>query len=574
MAQQSRGEAMRAAVVSAVIAAVCSAAAVAQPAAQSPDAQIDAVFSAFNKTTPGCAVGVAKDGKPLFSKGYGMADLEHGAPITPKTMFYMASVSKQFTALTVLMLAKEGKLALTDRVKKYVPELPASADKITVYQLLTHTSGVRDYFTLGGLAGLPAETSYTDDLVLRMLGRQQGLNFEPGTQFLYSNSGYVLLSIIVKRVTGQPLNAVARGKVFGPLGMTTTLFQHDHTHPIPEKAIGYVPQAGAWRISNSPLDVVGDGGLYSSIDDMFRWMANFDAPKVGADSLTVMEEPGKLSNGKTIEYGMGLAPGAYRGLKVIDHSGGLAGYRTEDMWFPSQRLGVVVLCNNGAANATVLGQRVADVFLKDAPQPAPAGPGQAAKLDDKPEVPVDPKLLDAYAGDYQLTPNLALSFVRDGDHLVAQASGQPAAPMYAVSSTAFRLKIAPIEVDFDNPADGGKAQGAVFHQNGAVIRMKRIDIVRPSAEQLKAYEGRFYSPELDVTYELSVRDGGLRVHFPGGDLNLSPLRKDVFSAQGGTATFTCGASGPCTGFSIDDGRAAGLRFTRVAGASAGAKPGG
>jgi CubicO group peptidase (beta-lactamase class C family) len=566
---------MRAAVVSVVmIAAICSGAAVAQPAGQGPEAQVDAVFSAFNKSTPGCAVGVARDGKPVFSKGYGMADLEHGAPITPRTMFYMASVSKQFTALTVLMLAKEGRLALTDPVKKYIPELPPSADKITVYELLTHTSGVRDYFTLGGLAGLPGETTYTDDLVLRMLGRQQGLNFEPGTQFLYSNSGYVLLSIIVKRVTGQPLNAVARSKVFGPLGMKTTLFQHDHTHPIPDKATGYVPQAGAWRIANSPLDVVGDGGLYSSIDDMFRWMANFDAPKVGAESLAAMEAPAKLGDGKTIGYGMGLAPGDYRGLKVVDHSGGLAGYRTEDMWFPLQRLGIVVLCNSGAANPTVLGQRVADVFLKDAPQPPPASPGQAAKLDDKPEVAVDPKLLDAYVGDYELRPGFIISFVRDGDHLVTRATGQGAAPMYAVSNTAFRLRVAPAEVDFDSPADGGKAQSAVLHQNGAVVPMKRIEIAKPSAEQLKAYEGRFYSPELDVTYEVSVRDGGLKVHFPGGDVNLNPLRKDVFTAQAGTATFTCAGAGPCTGFSIDDGRATGLRFTRVANTAAGPKPGG
>jgi CubicO group peptidase (beta-lactamase class C family) len=565
---------MRAAVVSAVIASVCSGAAVAQPAEQGPEARIDAVFSAFSKTTPGCAVGVAKDGKPVFSKGYGMADLEHGAPITPKTMFYMASVSKQFTALTVLTLAKEGKLALTDPVRKYIPELPAYADRITVYQLLTHTSGVRDYFTLGSLAGLPGETVYTDDLVLRMLGRQQGGNFDPGTQFLYSNSGYVLLSIIVKRVTGQPLDAVARARVFGPLRMTNTLFQHDHTHPIQDKANGYQPQPGGWRIANSPLDVVGDGGLYSSIDDMFRWVVNFDAPKVGADSLAVMEAPAKLGDGKAIGYGMGLAPGEYRGLKVVDHSGGLAGYRTEDMWFPSQRLGVVVLCNSGAANPTVLGQRVADVYLKDAPLPAPAGLGLAAKLDDKPEVAVDAKLLDAYVGDYQLPPSLIVSIARDGDHLVAKPAGQPAAPMYAVSSTAFRLRIAPIEIDFDAPADGGKAPGAVFHQNGAVVPMKRLEIVRPTAEQLKAYEGRFYSPELDVTYEVTVREGGLRVHFPGGDVNLTPLRKDVFTAQAGTATFTCAASGPCTGFSIDDGRATGLRFNRVAATAAGAKPGG
>ena len=575
---------MRAAVVSAVVAAVCSGAAVAQPAGKLPlapppqspasAAQVDAVFSAFDATTPGCAVGVGKNGNVLFAKGYGMADLEHHVPISAKTMFYMASVSKQFTALTVLTLAKEGRLDLKDSVRKYVPELPAWANKMTVYQLLTHTSGVRDYFTLGQLSGLPGETVYTDDLVLRILGRQQGPNFDPGTQFLYSNSGYVLLSIIVKRVTGKPLNDVARGVVFGPLGMTATLFQHDHSGLIDNKAYGYDRRNGTWHASNSMLDVVGDGGLYSSVDDMMRWMSNFDAPKVGADSLSVMEEPGKLGDGKPIAYGMGLAPGMYRGLKVIDHSGGLAGYRTEDMWFPTERLAVVVLCNSGAANPTQLGQRVADLYLKDAPLPAPASPATATQIDNKPEVAVDPKLLDAYVGDYELRPGFVISFVRDGDHLVTQATGQAAFPMYAVSNTAFRLRLIAAEVDFDGPEDGGKAQSAVLHQNGAVAALKRVVIVRPSAEQLKTYEGRFYSPELDVTYEVANRDGRLQVRFPGGELVLNPMGKDVFAGPGGsTATFSCVGGGPCSGFSLDDGRALKLRFTRVASAAPGAKQG-
>ena len=555
------------------LALILSAAVSAQPKEHPPLAEVDALFSAFKATTPGCAVGVEKDGVPVFSKGYGMADLEHTVPITPKTMFYMASVSKQFTALTVLMLAKENKLALTDSVRKYVPELPAYADKITLYHLLTHTSGVRDYFALGALSGLPDDTAYSDDLVLRMLSRQKGLNFEPGTSFLYSNSGYVLLSIIVKRVAGRPLDAVARSHVFAPLGMNETLFQHDHTGLIRNKAFGYDRRGDAWHASNSRLDVVGDGGLYSSIDDMFRWTHNFDVPSVAADSLRAMQAPATLANGKAIEYGMGLAPGLYRGLKVIEHSGGLAGYRTEDMWFPSERLAVVVLCNSGAADPMQLARRVADLYLKGAPQPAPSAP---AALAERPEVAVDPKLLDAYVGNYQLRPGFIISFVREKDHLVTRATGQEAAAAYAVSETAFRLRGAPVEFDFDQPAEGGKTQSAVLRQDGLTLPMKRVEIVAPSAQQLKPYVGKFYSADLDVTYEISGSDGGsLRLQSPAGDANLDLVGKDEFAGPGiGTVKFACAGDGPCNALTIDVGRASNLQFARVPTTTAGTKPGG
>jgi len=544
----------------------------AQPKKRPPLTGIDAIFSAFNSTTPGCGVGVEKNGVSVFTKGYGMADLEHAVPITPKSVFYMASVSKQFTALTVLMLAKENRLALTDSLRKYVPELPAYADKITLYHLLTHTSGVRDYFALGALAGLPGETAYSDDLVLRMLSRQKGLNFEPGTSFLYSNSGYVLLSLIVKRVTGKPLDEIARSRIFAPLGMTQTLFQHDHTGLIRNKAFGYDQRGDTWHASNSMLDVVGDGGLYSSIDDMLHWTRNFDNPVLAADSMKAMQAPATLTNGTTIDYGMGLAPGMYRGLKVVEHSGGLAGYRTQDMWFPSERLAIVVLCNSGAADPVRLARRVADLYLKDAPQPAVAAP---AALADRPEVAVDPKLLDAYVGSYQLMPGFIISIFREQDHLVTRATGQEAAPMYAVSDTTFRLRVVPAEIDFQRPTDGGKAQSAVLHQNGLNLPMKRVEMVKPSTQQLKSYAGKFYSADLDVTYEVSDRDdNGLRIRYPAGEINLDPVDKNTFSGPGiGTVKFACAADGACDTLTIGDGRATNLQFDRVPITTASTRPG-
>jgi len=207
-------------------------------AAQDQGPQIDKLFESLSGKSPGCSVGVSRHGKAVFQKSYGMADLEHEIPLTPESPFYMASVSKQFTAMSVLLLTEDGKIQLTDSIRKTIPELPDYANRITIYQLLTHTSGVRDYLTLGSLAGLPADSVYTDRSALRMIARQSALNFEPGTEFLYSNSGYVLLSLVVKRVAGKNLDAFAREKIFAPLGMNATRFQHDHSSLVPGKAFG------------------------------------------------------------------------------------------------------------------------------------------------------------------------------------------------------------------------------------------------------------------------------------------------------------------------------------------------
>ena len=313
---------------------------------------IDTIFKDFaSDQSPGCAIGAARGDAPLAAKAYGMADLEHHIPLTPQSVFYMASVSKQFTALSILLLERDGKLQLEDRVRTYLPELPEYAAGITIRQLLHHTSGLRDYLTLSGLAGNPPDYVITERGVLNTLARQMRLNFEPGDEHLYSNSGYVLLSIIVHRVSGRPLDEFARERIFTPLGMRNTRFQHDHSAPIPGRAIGYVRRGETWRIANSLLDVVGDGGMYSTVDDMLRWAAAFERPEF-SPLLSRMQQPGTLKNGNAIAngYGMGLSQGTYRGVLTVSHSGALAGYRTNFVRVPGEKLTVVTLCNNATAN--------------------------------------------------------------------------------------------------------------------------------------------------------------------------------------------------------------------------------
>jgi CubicO group peptidase (beta-lactamase class C family) len=332
--------------------------------AQAPPQSVDAIFKEFaTDRSPGCAVGVTRGDTPLAAKAYGMADLERGVQLTSQSVFYMASVSKQFTALSLLLLERDGKLRLDDRVRTYIPELPDHAAAITIRQLLHHTSGLRDYLTLSSLAGNPADYVITERSVLNMLARQTRLNFAPGAEHLYSNSGYVLLSIIVHRVTGRPLDEFARERIFTPLNMRSTRFQHDHAAPIQGRAIGYVKRNETWRIANSLLDVVGDGGMYSSVDDMLRWATAFERAEF-APLLSRMQTPGTLADGRAIAngYGMGLSAGTYRGVPTVSHGGSLAGYRTNLLRLPAEKLTVVTLCNNATANAARLAQMAAELY--------------------------------------------------------------------------------------------------------------------------------------------------------------------------------------------------------------------
>lgn len=352
---------------------------------QAPAQSVDAIFKDLaTEHAPGCAVGATRGDVPLVAKAYGIADLEHGVPLTPQSVFYVASVSKQFAALSILLLERDGKLHLEDRVRTYVPELPDYTAAITIRQLLHHTSGLRDYLGLSALAGHPSDSVITERSMLNALARQTRLNFEPGAEHVYSNSGYVLLSIIVHRVTGRPLDEFARERIFRPLDMRSTRFQHDHAVPIPSRATGYVRRGETWRIANSLLDVVGDGGMYSTVDDMLRWATAFERPEF-APLLSRMQTPGTLADGRAIAtgYGMGLSAGTYRGVPTVSHGGSLAGYRTMLLRLPAEKLTVVALCNNATANAARLAQMVAELY-------APAGMWAAASVAGSapPQVPV------------------------------------------------------------------------------------------------------------------------------------------------------------------------------------------
>ena len=403
--------------------------------AQQPDsvpARINRIFAAYDRTdSPGCAVGVYSNGAIAFARGYGMANLELNVALSPQSVFDIGSTSKQFTAMSVALLAQQGKLSLDDPVRKYVPELPDYGKPLTIRHILTHTSGLRDYLTLWNLAGVDDSDWTTREDALRLIVAQKELNFEPGEQYLYSNSGFFLASIIVERVSGQTLNQFAQQNMFQPLGMRHTRFNDDHMSVIPNRATGYTRRGNTFATAMSDYEQTGDGAVQTSIEDLFLWDQNFYSGKLGGAALLAdLQKAATLNSGTAINYALGLMPGTYRGLPMVSHGGSWAGYRAELMRFPNERLSVAVLCNLAQTSPTVLARQVAEVFLGDRLAPAPP-PGQQnpGATPAQPPARFEVKDLTPYAGTY-FSPELETSYTLNVDNGVLtlyRRRAQPAA---------------------------------------------------------------------------------------------------------------------------------------------------
>ena len=334
-----------------------------------PNPKVDQVFAEWNKSdSPGCALGVVRDGKFVYERGYGMANLDYDIPNSPHLVYYVGSDSKQFTAASIGLLVLDGKIALNDDIRKYIPEMPDYGTPITIEHLIHHTSGIRDIYTLMSLGGLRLEDVFSDSEEIALIARQKELNFKPGDDYLYSNSGYFLLAEIVRRVTGKSLREFADDRIFKPLGMTHTHFHDDPGHVMKGRAMSYEPDGhGGYRISYlQNFDKIGAGGLYTTVEDLRQWDENYYTHKVGGDALQAMiHTRGVLNRGDTIPYAFGNNVTTYRGLRVDEHGGSLMGYKAEILRFPDQHFSVLATCNLGSINPGPLAEQVAEVYLAD-----------------------------------------------------------------------------------------------------------------------------------------------------------------------------------------------------------------
>ncbi|PHZ86390.1 serine hydrolase domain-containing protein [Paremcibacter congregatus] len=333
---------------------------------------IDKVFKDIKDDTPGCILGVIKDGALVFQKGYGLANLEHSIPITTDTVFRIASTSKQFTAMSTIILAEEGQISLDDNIRKYVPEMPDYGKIITIRNLINHTSGIRDFLTLFFLKGFKDQDYYTEVEFLEMLARQKELDFTPGEKMSYSNSGYILQSIIIQRVTGKTLAEYAKEKIFDPLKMKNTHFHNDIKHLVKNRAYGYWPdKKGGYNVGGTPQELIGDGGVFTTIADLALYDLDFYEGKVWRPAVKEqMITPGVLNDGSPaaffpdIFYAGGLIIGKQRGLPYVRHAGQFAGFITDFIRFPEQKLSVTALCNGGDLDAVGFTGKVSDIFLE------------------------------------------------------------------------------------------------------------------------------------------------------------------------------------------------------------------
>lgn len=331
------------------------------------DARIDRLFAQWDRSdSPGCSLAISRDGTIVYERGYGMANLELRVPLAPASVFHVASVSKSFTAMSVMLLAQRGQVSLDDEARKYITELPDYGSPLTLRHLLSHTGGLRDVFLLQGLAPPRVGSGEPNDEFVDLLARQRGLNFTPGTEYQYSNGGYLLLATIVKRVSGQSLRAFSEANIFKPLGMTDTQFHDDPTMIVANRASGY--SLGNGRVSVAvnadPGGIVGNAGLYTTARDLLYWAHNFDEVRVRDRALlTAMETPAMLATGDKIPYGLGLEIGEYRGIRTVGHSGGNAGYVARIVRYADHRLAVALLCNLDSIDVVELANSVADTYL-------------------------------------------------------------------------------------------------------------------------------------------------------------------------------------------------------------------
>ncbi|MFQ5628440.1 MAG: serine hydrolase [bacterium] len=538
-----------------------------EDAAKTPSARIDQMFAPWDtKDTPGAAIAVVKDGKIIYAKGYGSANLEYDIPITPSTVFHIASVSKQFTAFAIAMLVQQGKLSLDDDIRKYLPEVPDFGKKITIRHLVHHTSGLRDQWNLLVMAGWRMDDVITKEHILKLVSHQKELNFAPGAEYLYCNTGYTLLAEIVARVSGKSFAEWTQENIFQPLGIQNTLFYDDHEKIVKNRAYSYsLGRDGGFKKSVLSYANVGATSLFTTVGDLGKWAMNFENPKVGnREIFAQMEERGVLNKGDTLNYAFGQGIGKYKGLRRISHGGADAGYRTYLGRFPGQKFAVIVFSNLGSFNPGGMALKIADIYLAD----VLIAETPKVKVQAKPEIKraeVDPALYEEYAGKYQVHFGVVATISRAGNRLMARVTGQASLELIPVSETRFVSEDGSTMVLFQRDSLN-KVHQMTVHRDGLGSVAPRIKPFTLRPQEMAAFAGEYYSEELRTSYAIIVQDSALVAqHRRHSDFTLTPQSQDIFSGSAwffNRVRFVRDAENRITGLRVSNGRVRNLLFAR------------
>ena len=519
--------------------------------------RIDSIFQEYNSTGPGCAIAIVKDGRMIFSKGYGLASLDYDIPNTPNTVFDIASVSKQFAAYAIATLLEEKKLSLQDDIRKYIPEVPDFGKTITIDHLLHHTSGLRDWTETLAVAGWRGEEVYSMDDIMRMLKRQKGLDFPPGSKYQYSNTGYNLLAILVERITGKSFLNWTQENIYGPLGMTSTQFLGNHRRIIKNQAYSYYPEDGKFMKANSQLTALGSSSMFTSVNDFSKWMISvINGIREQKPEYTRMLQTGTLETGEKITYAFGLVVEPYKGVRRVSHTGSWAGYRSVGNYYPDQNFGVVILANTSTFSRS-MADRVAELFIGEQLK-VPAGAVVKGVSPADPTVKVDTMILRKHTGLYKLGPGWLVNITLENGSLMTRATDEDKFPLEAKNDSAFWVPAYGASMTFNKDK-----QGRSYQLTYKAIEAKRVQPFTSDPKTFQEYAGQYYSEELSTVYRLYVKDGKLMMeHMRNGEHEVKAIGKDEFFSNGaGELQFQRNGK-KVIGFNLSAGRIKNLKFVK------------
>ena len=521
--------------------------------------KIDSLFNRYTTTTPGCAVAIIKNDKLVFKKGYGMSTLEYNVPISPSSIFHIASESKQYVAFCMLLLEQQGKLSIDDDIRKYLDYVPDFGKKITIRQLIHHTSGLRDQWQLLANAGWQLDDVITQEHVIKLVSKQKALNFEPGEEQLYCNTGYTLMAEIVKKASGLSLREYSDKYIFKPLEMNNTHFHDNYREVVPNRTYSYSP-GGSNGYSHSVLSysIVGATSLFTTVEDEAKWLMNYEHGKVGGkDLLQKMYSQGILNNGKKLTYAFAINIGDYKSWKEIGHGGGDAGFRTYATRFPEQQLGIIVFSNLSSFNSYGMTMQVADLLL----------PLKEIKPDNA--VFADSSLVKKFVGRYVSPRGAILNLSWNNGKLFNRQPGQTTGgtewKIAIKENNKYQLNDGPF-LQFETSSSIDSVTKIVFENPNAITEFFRQPVIVLKKEEMQAYAGTYYNEETEAAYTVIVKDGDLILqHRKFADAKLSPVGPDQFSCANwwmSNLKFLHDKKGVITGFEVNAGRVLHLLYTK------------
>lgn len=526
-------------------------------------ARLDSIFAEWNRPdSPGCGVGVSRDGRVVYERGYGMADIERRVPIGADSVFPLASLSKPFTAMSILLLAQQKRLSLDDEVRHYVPEWRYRQHPITIRQLLTHTGGLRDVFLLEQLASPVSPRGDVNEKLLGLLAQQRGMNFVPGTEVQYSNGGYNVLGGIVRRVSGQPLRAFAEANIFRSLGMTATHVHDDPARTIPNRVSSYTNDGDGFKsVCAECSGIVGNAGMFSTVRDLLRWAQNLAEPRVGDSTLIAAMQTPATPAGPMGQWSHGLQVGDHGGRRTVGHAGGDRGIATNLTRYLAEGLAIVVLCNTNAP-AVELTRRVADVYLEPGAESTGHSPGSVSAA-----VTLSPAALASKTGRYgdaeAAAADALVDVVVENGQLVAVLGSGDRMPLAPASAERFTIPGLPVAVTFLPGPNGRPRAMEIVGVAATPAVLPRVEPFTPEDRDLRAAAGSYANVDLDVTYTLVPGGGTLILQRSGReDVRLAPLFRDTFEGFN-IVRFARDGRGAVTGFDYHSTGVRRLRFDRV-----------